>query len=125
MGDWGNAPWDNDEAADWFGVPFKQNRIAEFVRQTLLDAETSYTEVRAAASILIFLGRPYTWPRQRDEDLQLALKRLEAIVQDPEAEAYVSVDAVRGEIAILRARLNPKEDSGKEVSVKSAWDALL
>jgi hypothetical protein len=57
MGDWGNAPWDNDEAADWFGVLCDQNRIAEFVTETLLDVETSYACVRAAASFLIFLGR--------------------------------------------------------------------
>jgi hypothetical protein len=124
MGDWGNAPWGNDEAADWFGMLFDQNRIAEFVRETLLDAKTSYTCVRAAASILIFLGRPYTWPPQLDEDLRLALNRLEKIVLDPDAEEYLSVDAVRGEIAILRTRLNRKEDFDDEVLAKSAWDAL-
>jgi hypothetical protein len=124
VGDWGNAPWDNDEAADWFGMLFDQNRIAEYVRETLLDAETGYTCVRAAASILIFLGRPYTWPPQLDEDLRLASKRLEAIVQDPDAEEYLSVDAVRGEITILRARLNREGDFDNEVLAKSAWDAL-
>jgi hypothetical protein len=124
VGDWGNAPWDNDEAAGWFGTLFDQNRIAEFVRRTLLDVETSCTCVRAAASILIFLGRPHTWPRQLDEDLRLALNRLEKIVLDPDAEEYLSVHAVRGEIGVLRTRLNRREDFDFEELAKSAWDTF-
>jgi hypothetical protein len=75
-------------------------------------------------SILIFLGWPYTWSDQLEEDLRLTLNRLEKIVLDPDAEEYLSVDAVRGEIAILRTRLNRKEDFDDEVLAKSAWAAL-
>ena len=35
MGVWGNAAWDNDDAADWFGDLFATTKLAVHVEKTL------------------------------------------------------------------------------------------
>ena len=108
MGAWGKLPWDNDGAADWFGELFDNTKLAKQVEDTLkLDVANSHEEVRAAASILLFLGRVYIWPVQ-DLDRQLALAadqleeicRLDVIVESPEI-----VDEIRAEVEELRSRI--------------------
>ena len=81
MGAWGELPWDNDAAADWFGDLMDKTRLAQEVERTLkLDVEDSYEEIRAAASVLLFLGRVYIWPvHDLDRHLTLAADRLEEV----------------------------------------------
>ncbi len=108
MGAWGKLPWDNDGAADWFGELFEKTKLAKQVEDTLkLAVEDSHEEIRAAASVLLFLGRVYIWPvRDLDRHLALAAARLEevsrvgVIVESPEL-----VDEIRAEIQELRSRI--------------------
>jgi hypothetical protein len=81
MGAWGKLPWDNDGAADWFGDLFEKTKLAKHVEDTLrLDVQDSHEEIRAAASVLLFLGHSYIWPvKDLDRQLTLAADRLEEI----------------------------------------------
>ena len=69
----------NDAAADWFADLFEKTKLAHYVENTLKsDVENSHDEIRAAASVLLFLGRDYVWPVQDlDRDLALAADQLE------------------------------------------------
>ena len=111
MGAWGFAPWDDDSAADWFGDLFDEIPLAAKVEQTLsLDPEEYAAEIRAAASLLVMLGRSYIWPIDDiDRHLQLAITAMEKVrvVFDDEPEFATAVDA---EIAILKSRQANQKD---------------
>ena len=108
MGDWGTMPWDNDGAADWFDNLFNKTKLAKHVEDTLkLDASNNHEEIRAAASVLLFLGRTYIWPvHELDGHLTLAadkleqISRLEVITESPEL-----AEEIRAEAEELRRRI--------------------
>lgn len=112
MGAWGHAPWDDDSAADWFGDMFDAIPLATKVEETLsLDADEYAAEIRAAASLLIMLGRTYIWPIDDiDRHLELAISKMEEVravyADEPELAAAVDDD-----LAILRSRKANKKDS--------------
>ena len=107
MGAWGEAAWDNDDAADWFGELFAATKLAQRVEKALKtkDVEEYAAKIRAAAYVLVALGRVYIWP---PEDLQrhlrLAIEKLEAVARTPDWEGE---PAIAAEIAELRSRLHP------------------
>jgi Domain of unknown function (DUF4259) len=108
MGAWGKLPWENDGAADWFGDLFDKTKLAQEVEDTLkLDVEDSHEEIRAAASVLLSLGRVYVWPiNDLDRHLTLAADRLEEVSRvDVIAESPELVEEIRGEIQVLRSRI--------------------
>ncbi|MBS1852437.1 MAG: hypothetical protein JST79_16140 [Acidobacteria bacterium] len=108
MGVWGKLPWENDGAGDWFDGLFERTQLHKQVEKTLQrDLEDSHEEIRAAASILLFLGRPYVWPiRDLDRHLALAADRLEAISQlDTISESPELVEEIRSEALELRSRI--------------------
>jgi uncharacterized protein DUF4259 len=110
MGAWDIFPWDNDGAADWFCDMFDRTQLAKHVEDTLqLDPQNSHEEIRAAASILIFLGHPYIWPiHDLDRHLTLAADRLEQVGRvDVIAESPEFVEQIRAEVEELRGRINP------------------
>jgi hypothetical protein len=107
MGAWGSAAWDNDDAADWFGDLFAATKLAARVEKTLKkkDVEEYAGQIRAAAYLLVALGRVYVWPiDDLDRHLRLAIEKLEAIHQLPD---YEGDPAIAAEIAELRSRLAP------------------
>jgi HEAT repeat protein len=109
MGAWGSAPWDNDPAADWFAELFEATKLARRVEKTLnrqRDLEEYAPDMRAAAYVLVALGRNYIWPvEDLDRHLTLAIAKLEAIRELADYEGMPEVD---DEITLLRSRLqNP------------------
>lgn len=111
MGAWGHEPWDNDEAADWFGDLFAATKLAQRVEKALKtkDVEEFADTIRAAAYVLIALGRNYIWPvEDLDRHLRLAVEKLEAIQQ---LEDYEGDTRIASEIAELRSRLQPPSQS--------------
>ncbi len=114
MGAWGKSPWDNDGAADWFGDLFEELPLPAKVEAILrLDARLHHEKIRAAAALLVMLGRTYIWPvNDLNRHLELAVVRMEEL-----REVYRElggddwVDVVDSEIAVLRARLanDPKQ----------------
>jgi len=60
MGTWGDAPWDNDGAADWFHEFFEGVDVDARMNRAL-DSE-DYQIIRAACFLLEALGFIYVWP---------------------------------------------------------------
>jgi len=69
--------------------------------------EDSHEEIRAAASVLLFLGRVYIWPvSELDRHLALAAARLEEVSRAGViAESPELVHEIRAEIQELRSRI--------------------
>lgn len=111
MGTWGPGAWDNDSAADWFAEMFEETKLAEYVQRALeQDPEDAPEEIRAAAHVLIALGRTYVWPvDQLDEHLELAIARLEAIKAMYSQESPDFEHTIDDELASLRAALGPTD----------------
>ena len=108
MSAWATAAWDNDGAADWYSNMFETTWLAKHVEETLeRDTRQYHEEIRAAAYLLITLGRVYIWPiEDLDNHLMLAISKLEEIktleiYQDAPSFAKVIED----EITVLRSRL--------------------
>ena len=109
MGTWGPAAWDNDSAADWFSDMFETTGLAAHVEDALrLDPRESPDEIRAAAHVLIALGRTYVWPiDDLDRHIALAIEKLEAVKamfaeDEPDFETTIDDD-----LAVLKSRLRP------------------
>jgi hypothetical protein len=107
MGAWGKLPWENDSAADWYDELFEKTKIAKHVEDTLkLNVADSHEEIRAASSILLFLGRDYIWPGDLDRHLTLAADRLEEVSRvSVIADSPELVEEIRAEIQELRSRI--------------------
>jgi hypothetical protein len=124
MGAWGVAPWDNDTAADWFGEVFDELPLARKVEEALeLDGEEDHEQIRAAAAVLIMLGRTYIWPvEDLERHLKLAIARLKEIRPLYEATGGEEwAEAIDGEIAVLEARL-ANEPDGQFPSEPPGWE---
>lgn len=108
MGAWGTEPWGNDSAADWFGGMFDATGLAKHVEETLQqDVEEYHEEIRAAAYMVVALGRVYIWPiAYLDNHLKLAIAKLEEIrALELYQEVPEFIKAIDQEIAILKSRL--------------------
>jgi hypothetical protein len=125
MGTWAEAPWDNDHAADWFGDLFEETQLAERVAETLrLDVKDHHQEIRAAAALLLFLGRVHVWPiKHLDDHLQLAAAKLDEMRAMPGAEQVLPLDAVRAEAALLRSQMKVGAKPDAE-QLESTWQGL-
>jgi hypothetical protein len=124
VGAWGKLPWENDGAADWFGDLFDKTKLARQVEDTLqLGAEDSHEEIRAAASILLFLGRDYIWPlRDLERHLSLAADRLEQVNRlDVIAESPELVEEIRVEIQELRSRIKASDTAPPSLPPSKKW----
>lgn len=124
MGAWDKLPWDNDGAADWFQDLFDKTKLANIVEDTLRgDVTSSHEEIRAAASVLLFLGRVYIWPvNELDRHLALAVDRLEEISRlDEIAESPELVEEIRAEIEELRSRIKTPGTSQTLPATPRKW----
>lgn len=117
MGTWGTAPWDNDAAADWYAGLFEETKLAKYVAETLSREvdDDSYEEVRAAAAIVLMLGRNYIWPHEEFiPHLRLTKQKLEEVRAEFEANDYTEfAEAVALEIEELGARLQRYSGNGE------------
>jgi len=124
MGTWGKLPWDNDGAADWFGDLFDKTNLAKHVEETLkLDVADFHEEVRAAASVVLLLGRVYTWPvSDLNRHLSLAADKLEEISRlDEITESEELLNEIRGEILELRSRIKTPGASAQPQTPPKKW----
>jgi len=124
MGTWDKLPWDNDGAADWFGDLFDKTKLHQHVENTLQQNVTdSHEEIRAAASVLLFLGRAYIWPgHDLDRHLTLAASQLEEISRlDEITESPEIVDEIRAEIQELRSRIKAPGTSQQPPPPSGKW----
>ena len=103
---WAYAPWDNDQAADWFGDFMDATQIRrEWLKGIKADPVESPEVVRAAAAIFIMLGRIYVWPiKTFDEDLERAIASWSKVAAEECAESPELVAAIEQEVAELQSR---------------------
>jgi hypothetical protein len=124
MGVWGRLPWDNDGAADWFDSLFTKTKLSKHVEDALkLDPASSHEEIRAAASVVVLLGRDYVWPiHDLDRHLSLAANKLEEISRLHEvAESQELVDEIKAEIQELRSRIKIPSASQQPQRPPKKW----
>lgn len=125
MGTWDKLPWDNDGAADWFSELFQKTKLATYVEETLKQkVDDSHEEIRAAASVVLLLGRNYVWPvGDLDRHLKLAADRLEEVSRVSEiAEEPEFVEEIRAEIQELRSRIKaPGSEQSPQAPKKKWW----
>lgn len=132
MGTWGEKPWDNDAAADYYGELFEDTGLAERVARTLNSEDVSPDEWRAAASVVVLLGRVYVWPIDSyEEHLELAARRLEQILEGDSRETlwrdpYMRRrfrEQVAEERGIILARLNREPGAGDRSPRRWQYDS--
>lgn len=127
MGAWDSKPWDNDGAADWFGDTFDATGLRTKVRAALeMDIDDGHEEIRAAAAVLLFLGRIYIWPMDHiEDDLTLAIKRLEELRN---YDLYRGLDEyvaeISNEIEVLKGRLDHEYQLPESDTFKKWWCSL-
>lgn len=118
MGAWGNKPWDNDAAADWFAGTFAGIDLDARVEDAFADPD-DFDAVRAACYLLAVLGRTYVWPgdiERLDSHLERGITLLAEMLEPGSELRELSDDdpellaEVRSEIAELAARLDGDED---------------
>lgn len=112
---WGDKPWDNDAAADWFANLMHNTNFPEQIRMTLLlceqgDAVGEDTAVlRAAVYCILQFCHVYVWPvDQIDKDLNLAIKAIHKILSD---ENYCYSEKI---VAEIKAELKELESRRKK-----------
>lgn len=108
MGTWGTAAWDNDSAADWFGEMFEKTKLAKYVEKTLKkNPEDEPEEIRAAAYVMVALGRTYIWPIDDiDNHLALAVSKLEAVKSLYAEKTQDFATEIEKEIATLKSYMS-------------------
>ena len=110
MGAWDKAPWDNDGAADWFADVMEKSRLPLMVESALvLNVDEHHEDVRAAAYVLIALGRVYIWPVDKlDAHLKLAIEKLRQIAAMEIYSEAGFTPVIEQEIVELESRLKRK-----------------
>ena len=110
MGMWALAPWDNDEAADWYGDLMDRTKLREAWLEGIgEDPSESPGIVRAAGALFVMLGRVYIWPTKSfDEDLEISIAALLRIAECGDyQEVPELVAAINQEIEELKSRRKP------------------
>lgn len=99
---WGNKPWDNDRAADWFANLMRCTHFPDQIRETLLLCEREgacgedTAALRAAVYCVLQFCHVYVWPIEYlDSDLGLAIKATHKILSD---ESYCYSEKITAEI---------------------------
>ena len=81
MGAWGEGPYDNDRAADWFHDVVEGTGFRQKIRDGLGSGDPDL--VRAAAWVIGVMGKVYVWPIDHlDDDRAEARRALEALLAD-------------------------------------------
>jgi Domain of unknown function (DUF4259) len=90
MGAWGPEPWDNDDAADWFGDLFETVPIVDKVLEGLSDESGSVNV--AAIWMCVVLCRVYVWDIDRmDETLEAAINAADRILAGEDEERLLEL----------------------------------
>lgn len=108
VGHWGTEPGANDPAVDWYDALFGSTQLAAHIETTLtLDVVDHCDEIRAAAYVLLVLGRPETWPADsRKRCLNVAIEQLKRALDQRLYMNPEIVKQVQGEIRLLEQRVS-------------------
>ncbi|MCD4675967.1 MAG: DUF4259 domain-containing protein [Desulfobacula sp.] len=127
MGAWNTKPWDNDTAADWFGKLFEETNLKEKIREGLdMDMDLYLETIRAAACILMFLGRRYVFSSGLDDNLSYAIKKMEEIQKHPYyLDNPETGKELKYEIAVLKYHLDMDNKLSATPDFINWWLSLL
>ena len=124
MGAWGEQPWDNDTAADWFAGFFEGVDVDARIAASLAnDDEDGCDEIRAACYILQTLGRVYVWPGDLDklgEHLRAGIAHLESMI-DPKHAAGQELREMWGEESEVFASIRRQRDDLQTRLAEGNW----
>ena len=124
MGMWDIKPWDNDEAADWYGDLMDscgiRQKWLQGIQSSLVDKADT---VRAAVGLFVMLGRVYIWPIENyDEDLELTISKCEALLEvDEYLECKELIEQINLELEELKSRRKPEAGASHPVPAKKSW----
>jgi hypothetical protein len=91
VGAWGPEPWDNDDAADWFGDLFETLPLVDRVLEGLSPASASAVNI-AAIWMCVELCRVYVWDIDRlDETLAAAIGAADRILAREDDERILEL----------------------------------
>lgn len=127
MGTWAFEPWDNDEAADWYGAFMEETGLRNaWLKGINADPEDSPETVRAAAALFVMLGRVYVWPIEHyEQDLERAIAALSELTKSGDYQDVPELEsAIRAELSELIARRKPggsEPDGAAAPPVKPWW----
>jgi hypothetical protein len=127
MGMWASAPWDNDEAADWYGDLMDRTKLRErWLEGINEDTDDSPGVVRAAGALFVMLGRVYIWPiKTFDADLEIAIEALSKVARTEEykesSELALLVETEIEELKTRRKQKDPSTALGQQVPAKPWW----
>ncbi len=108
MGAWGTEPWDNDEAADWFGELWDDLPLVERVHAGLTSEVGA--EVVAALWLCEALCRVYVWPvDDLDRTLDAGISAADQLLAGEDDEDYLSLWE-GDDAATVRARIEGVRD---------------
>lgn len=98
MGAFGTRPYDNDTAADWFGKVLApvSDSIEELLNRPV--EEDNYDEYRAAAWLLIKIGRNFVYDINRRNDHLSRLHTRLQIIRDDQGWMDCWTDDIKGEM---------------------------
>lgn len=125
---WALAPWDNDEAADWYGDLMGETKLRQaWLKGISEDPSGSPEVVRAAGVLFVMLGRVYVWPIDSfDQDLELAITAMSKVADCAEfQEAPELKSLITTEIEELKSRRRkpdePKSNAPPAAQTKPWW----
>lgn len=109
MGVWGEEPWDNDSAADFFGGLWDGTPIVDRVHEALRSDDGE--EVVGALWLCSELTRVYVWPIARlDETLALAVAAADLILSGEDDSDYLDRWEEAGDEGATRVRIQALRD---------------
>jgi hypothetical protein len=116
VGTWGTQPWENDEAADWFGSLWVGTDVVERVDRGL--EATSGQVALAAVWLCVQLCRVYVWPIDSYEDtLARAVRAVDRLLAGEDEDGLLDMwdDAeVTAQVEQFRAALVERQARAQE-----------
>lgn len=115
MGTWGDEPWDNDDAADWFADLISDKFVKQIDSALRKDPEDEYDTIRAACYVLSVLGHNYVWPVDKlQPQLQQAITKLRQVLDAGVIEEGKATKQIQKELKTLQARLQQLHSAAPE-----------
>jgi hypothetical protein len=116
------APWDSDRAADWFAALMDSTQLPLQIMRTInqkVDVESA-EQIRAAASLVMMLGRTYVWPiDDLDHDLATAARQLRKVAVITTNQDLREV--IQAEVDFLESASAEKNQSEQFCSLWNKW----
>ena len=130
----GLSPWAHPKSRRWYEAVLKQSGMLGEIEQFMSQPadQISISQCRVILAFLIVLGRPGIWPKEYNDILELAEKKVSQVVADfsglteakltlAEHQRQASVASeIQQELEILRRRIG-KSRLKKKIGPPKTW----